>query len=151
MEIDWMERGRRPSESGILSTVLRGNPDDEIVALEARLRDAQLSADVEVLDKLIHEDLLFTGPDGQLATKAQDLEAHSSGLVRFRSHEPKELRIRRVGGNVAVVALLAELVVEVAGSPSEGVYRYTRVWSRDNGRDWRVVAGHVSPVVLDPE
>src|SRR3982750_4193895 len=77
MEIDWMERGRRPSESGILSTVLRGNPDDEIVALEARLRDAQLSADVEVLDKLIHEDLLFTGPDGQLATKAQDLEAHS--------------------------------------------------------------------------
>ncbi|MFL5478822.1 MAG: nuclear transport factor 2 family protein, partial [Gemmatimonadaceae bacterium] len=61
------------------------------------------------------------------------------------------LRIRRVGGNVAVVALLAELVVEVAGSPSEGVYRYTRVWSRDNGRDWQVVAGHVSPVVLDPE
>ena len=62
--------------------------DDEIVALEAAIRDAQLSADVAQLDALISPDLLFTGPDGQLGTKAQDLEAHGSGVVRFVEHGP---------------------------------------------------------------
>jgi ketosteroid isomerase-like protein len=133
-------------DPSITARVLKGDPDDEIVALEARLRAAQLSADVDALDRLIDDDLLFAGPDGQLGTKAQDLAAHSSGVVRFRSHEPRELRIRRIADNVAVVALLAHLVVDVAGTPSEGVYRYTRVWAREDGGDWRVVGGHVSAV-----
>jgi glutamate transport system ATP-binding protein len=38
---------------------------------------AQLRADVETLDALIADTILFTGPDGQLGTKAQDLAAHS--------------------------------------------------------------------------
>ena len=127
-------------------------PDSEIVALEARLRAAQLAADVGALDALIADELLFTGPDGTLGTKAQDLEAHASGAVRFRVHEPEELRVRRVGPDVAVTALRARLAVEVAGTLMQGVYRYTRVWAREHGGPWRVVAGHVSavPAVGDP-
>ena len=127
-------------------------PDSEIVALEARLRAAQLAADVGALDALIADELLFTGPDGTLGTKAQDLAAHASGAVRFRVHEPEELRVRRVGPDVAVTALRARLAVEVAGTLMQGVYRYTRVWAREHGGPWRVVAGHVSavPAVGDP-
>ena len=54
-----------------LHAVLVGASDPVIVALEAELRAAQLTADVAALDRLISEDLLFTGPDGQLGTKAQ--------------------------------------------------------------------------------
>ena len=79
--------------------------DPEIVALEAYLRSAQLAADVDALDRLIAKDLLFTGPDGQLGTKAQDLAAHRSGVVRIREHVPTELRVRRIGADVAIVAL----------------------------------------------
>ena len=129
-----------------MEAVLVGPPDPEIVALEARIRAAQLAADVGLLESLIADELLFTGPDGQLATKAQDLEAHRSGVVRFRAHEPEELRIRRVGENVAVSALRARLAVEVAGTLVEGTSRYTRVWAREDGRSWRVVAGHVSKI-----
>ena len=57
-----------------------------------------------------------------------------------------ELRIRRVGKNVAVVALLAWLVVEVNGTSTEGNYRYTRVWARDKDKQWKVVGGHVSEI-----
>ena len=89
----------------IMNALLIGPPDPEIAALEAQLRDAQLTADVAVLDVLIADELLFTGPDGRLGTKAQDLDAHASGLVRFRAHEPEELRVRRVGPDVAVFAL----------------------------------------------
>jgi ketosteroid isomerase-like protein len=129
-----------------MHAALVGPDDDEIVALEAALRRAQLGADVAALDALIAEELLFTGPDGQLGTKAQDLHAHGSGVVRFRAHEPEELHVRRVGANVAVTALRARLAVEVAGTLVQGTYRYTRIWAREDGERWRVVGGHVSEV-----
>lgn len=129
-----------------LQAVLAGSPDPQMVALEAELRAAQLAADVPALDRLIATELLFTGPDGQLGTKTQDLEAHASGVVRFRSHVPEELRVRRVGTDVAVTALRARLEVEVAGTLVRGTYRYTRVWAREADGAWRVVGGHVSEV-----
>ena len=130
-----------------LQAVLVGPADPHIVTLEARLRAAQLTADVSVLDTLIAENLLFTGPDGQLASKDDDLAMHRSGAVRIRAHEPQELRIRRVGADVAVVALRAQLSVEANGAlVMQGPVRYTRVWARESDGAWRVVAGHVNAV-----
>ncbi|MEP6493517.1 MAG: nuclear transport factor 2 family protein [bacterium] len=129
-----------------MERALRGAPDPEIVALEARLRSAQLSADIRALDLLIADRLLFTGPDGQLGTKAQDLHAHESGVVRFHDHEPEELQVRRVGADVAVTALRTRLAVEVNGTVVRGTFRYTRVWAREGEAPWRVVGGHVSEV-----
>ena len=129
-----------------MKKVLIGEADDEIVAAEAEIRAAQLNADVTALERLIGDELLFTGPDGQLGTKAEDLHLHGSGAVRFRRHEPEELRVRRIGRDAAVSALRARLAVEIRGQLVSGTYRYTRVWARENGRTWRVVGGHVSPV-----
>jgi ketosteroid isomerase-like protein len=133
-------------DGSAMRAALVGPPDEEIVALESAIRAAQLDADVAALDRLIAEELLFTGPDGRLGTKQQDLEAHGSGAIRFRRHEPRELRIRRVGADVAVVALRARLAVEVGGAVVEGIYRYTRVWAREGDGRWRVAGGHVSEV-----
>ena len=129
-----------------MNAVLVGEPDAEVVSLEARLRAAQLAADVSALHALIADELLFTGPDGSVGTKEQDLAAHRSGAVRFRAHEPEELRVRRVGADVAVTALRARLTVEVGGTLAHGTYRYTRVWAREADGRWRVVGGHVSAV-----
>jgi ketosteroid isomerase-like protein len=135
-----------------LEQVLVGIADQEIVRLEARIRAAQLSADVAALHELISDDLLFTGPDGQLGTKAQDIEAYRSGTVKFVAYVPEELRLRRVGANVAIASLRAQLTVDVAGNISRGTYRYTRVWAREDDSTWRVVGGHVSLVsFLDGE
>ena len=128
----------------VLAAVLSGPPDPEIVEYETRIRAAQLSGDGEALNALIADDLLFTGPDGRLATKSEDLEAHRSGTVRFLSHEPEELSIRRVNNNVAITALRARLVVAIGESVVRGAFRYTRIWERDPSGSWRVVGGHVS-------
>ena len=129
-----------------LEQVLVGTPDQEIVTLEARIRAAQLRADLTALDDLISDELLFTGPDGRPGTKEQDMEAYRSGTVKFMAHVPEELRIRRVGSDVAISSLRTQLTVDVAGNLSRGTYRYTRVWAREDGRVWRVVGGHVSLV-----
>jgi ketosteroid isomerase-like protein len=133
-----------------MQAIVVGTADREIVALEAALRAAQLQADVAALDHLIADDLLFTGPDGQLGTKAEDLAAHGSGTVRIRVHEPEELRVRAVGETVRVVALRTHLVVDVGGTPVAGTFRYTRVWAREHGGSWRIVAGHVGAVAPQP-
>lgn len=139
-----------PDDLAVMMAVLVGDPDPEMVACEAKLRAAQLRADVAALDQLIADPLLFTGPDGQLGTKEQDLAAHASGVVRFRTHEPEELRVRRVGTDVAVTALRVRLAVEVAGTLLGGTYRYTRVWAREDGGPWRVIGGHVSEIPALP-
>lgn len=128
-----------------MRAVVVGPVDEEIVAAEAAIRAAQLSADVGALDALIADELLFTGPDGEIGTKAQDLQAHGSGMVRFREHVPEELRVRRLGPDVALSALRARIVVEVDGETVRGVVRYTRAWTLEGGR-WRVAGGHVSAV-----
>ncbi|HEX5944311.1 MAG TPA: nuclear transport factor 2 family protein [Anaerolineales bacterium] len=133
-------------DTSALDQALIGIPDQEIMTLEARIRAAQLRADLMALDDLISDDLLFTGPDGQLGTKEQDIEAYRSGTVKFLAHVPEELRIRRVSADVAISSLRAQLTVEVAGTLSHGTYRYTRIWAREDGRAWRVVGGHVSLV-----
>jgi ketosteroid isomerase-like protein len=132
------------TETHSIQSVLVGTLDPQIVDLESRLRSAQLSADVAALEELISDDLLFAGPSGDLATKAQDLGANQSGAIRFRAHVPRELRIRRVGEDVAIASLRTDLAVEVAGALAKGTYRYTRVWAREADGIWRVVGGHVS-------
>jgi len=119
--------------------------DPDTATLEAELRAAQLGADVAALDRLISDDLLFTGPDGALATKADDLAAYREGIIRFTAHEPEELRLRRVGAEVVLVALRTRLAGSYAGTPFSGIARYTRVWALERGH-WRIVGGHVSVV-----
>lgn len=104
-----------------------GEADPAIVALEEQLRAAPLGADVAAVDRLIADELLFTGPDGHLGTKSQDLDSHRSGAVRLLAHEPEELRVRRVSDDVYVAALRARLDVRVGGSIVTGTYCYTRV------------------------
>ena len=136
-----------------MADVLVGQTDEhamDVVMHEDLLRAAQLAADTNALDRLIAADLLFTGPDGELATKEQDLRAHASGVVRFRDHEPIELRIRMVTPTLALAALKARLGVEVAGVLHTGTFRYTRLWQHGDNGSWQVVGGHVSAVTATP-
>lgn len=121
--------------------------NSEILALEERLRSAQLNADIATLNELISENLLFSGPNGELATKSQDIEAYREKIVRFLRHEPEEIRVRRIGNDVAIVSLCTKLTVEVSDEITKGLFRYTRVWARENGAPWQVVGGHVSEVI----
>lgn len=120
---------------------------DTIQQLEAELRAAQLSGDVNALDRLIDDALLFTGPDGSLATKADDLALHRSGAVRFSTHEPSDFQWHAVTSDVVVVALRTRLAGFFHGHSFADDYRYTRVWARRDDA-WRVVAGHVSAVAM---
>ena len=128
-----------------------GGDAPDIIAAEACLRRAQLAADVEALDALIGEPLLFCGPDGNLASKDQDLDLFRRGVVRFLAHEPQELHLQWLHLDVVAASLKTSLQVSVNGRISSGIYRYLRVWRRSGRKNWQVVAGQVGAVPATTE
>ena len=112
-------------------------------AAEIALRQAQLAGDVAALDLLLDDALVFTGPDGRIYGKADDLEAHRSGAIRITMLTPSDERVQDFG-SIVVVSVRMEMQGSFQGMPFAGPFRYTRVWRLSSG--WRIVAGHVSAV-----
>jgi hypothetical protein len=118
--------------------------DDSLLASEAALRRAQLAGDVAELDRLLDDELVFTGPDGALYSKADDLDAYRAGMVSIKRLEASEERVQRFG-SIAVVTVRMDMSGSFKGEPFSGPFRYTRIWcARPEG--WRIVGGHVSAV-----
>jgi ketosteroid isomerase-like protein len=116
----------------------------DVLAAERELQAAQRSSDVAELDRLLHPDLLAVGPDGSLVGKAQDLEAHRSGVFQIDSLEEDEVHVKVIGDTAVTFVVLA-IRGTIAGQDTSGRMRYTRTWSRGADGAWRVVAAHISP------
>ena len=117
------------------------NLEAEIVAREAALLRAIITNDVALLDDVLHDDLLFNGPDGRTGTKAQDLANYRSGGIQLRRAEPSDRLVSAIGDAV-VVAVTVALEGSYLGVRVDGRFRYLRVWKRIGGA-WRVIAGSV--------
>jgi ketosteroid isomerase-like protein len=120
------------------------NLEADIVARENALLKAMTTNDVALLDDLLHDDLLFNGPNGQTGTKALDLANYRSGGVQLRRAEASDRQLSAIGGDV-VVAVTVHLEGSYLGVPADGRYRYLRVWKHIDGA-WRVIGGSVVPI-----
>lgn len=116
----------------------------QIQQAEQQLIEAQLASDADTLARLLADDLIFVGPDGQLYDKAGDLNTHRSGMMRLTHSFPHEPIVKLLSG-VAIVSVVVDLRGFVAEQPIDGSYRYTRVWTNENG-PWQVIAGHCTPM-----
>ena len=113
----------------------------EIIGRENALLTAVTTNDVALLEDLLHDDLLFNGPDGQTGTKALDLANYRSGGIQLGRAEARDRLISAIGDDV-VVAVTVTLEGSYLGVRVDGSYRYLRVWKRLDGA-WRVIAGSV--------
>ena len=119
--------------------------DAQIAALENRLIEAMKTSNVQELDVLLADELVFTGHTGQRFTKEDDLEAHRSGNVTIYEIETSEQLIRVVG-DVAIVSVLMEISGSFFGNTHVGFFRFTRIWKLD-GTNGKVIAAHSTQVV----
>ncbi|MET0856988.1 MAG: nuclear transport factor 2 family protein [Telluria sp.] len=119
---------------------------DQIVALEDRLRIAMLAADCDALDQLIAADLIFTDHMGRVLSKADDLEAHRSGLLKLDHLQPSEMKISATL-QLAVVSVRMKMTGTYDEGPFAADLRYTRIWRLSPSAGWEVLAGHSSHVV----
>ncbi|WP_405485787.1 nuclear transport factor 2 family protein [Nocardia sp. NBC_00511] len=111
---------------------------------ELRLQAAQLAGDVQALDELLDDRLIFTFGPGTF-TKADDLELHRTKAQVMSKLVEEELAIL-VEGTTGVTWFLGVVEGTVHGSPFAARMRYTRTWTHDAARGWRVIAAHASTV-----
>ena len=118
---------------------------ESLRAAERRLQAAQLASDVEALADLLDDALIFTGPDGAIYTKDDDLGAHRSGQQVLSRVEESELQALVVG-STGVTWFLGTLEGTVGGQPFMARMRYTRTWVLNDQGGWHIVAAHASAV-----
>jgi hypothetical protein len=117
----------------------------ELRVAERRLQAAQLAADADALDGLLDDRLVFTGPDGRLYGKSDDLEMQRSGRQRLTRLDEEDLQVL-VAGATGVSWFLGTVAGTVDGQEFTARLRYTRTWVRaGDEHGWRVVAVHASP------
>ena len=116
----------------------------EVERCEARLRSAMVARDVATLSMLIDPALVFTGPDGSVLTRQQDLAAHAEGLLKLSRLDLSDTRYTVIG-DMVLVTTKATLVGRFADAVIDGLYAYTRLW-RATGSGWAVVAGQAARI-----
>lgn len=119
-------------------------PEEQIIDCEKRLLEAIKTSDLNALDQLLHERLLFNIPTGQTITKPMDMEMYRSGSMNVYDISATDQTVRIIE-NISTVAVTLTLKATYAGQIIDGKFRYLRVWKRFNGT-WQVIAGSGCPI-----
>lgn len=111
----------------------------KIMEAENQLLEAMKKSNIEILDQLLHDDLLFVLPSGEVITKQMDLETHQSGNLVLEEITSSIDAITPIDENV-VVTLSSMIKGKMSEQHFEGNFRYLRVWKLF-GDQLKVIAG----------
>ena len=102
---------------------------EDIVEVENKLFSAQLISNVDILDQLLHDELIAVAPTGQVITKEMDLNSHRAKtmIIEEASTEIDDIKIT---GDTALSIVTMTAKGKMMGTPLEGKFRYFRVWKR---------------------
>lgn len=112
---------------------------ETVVNAEIELLTAIKNADVSLLEKMLHDDLLFNLPTGNTITKEFDLNSYRSGKMKIDSIEASD-QIINIIGDTAVVAVTISLKGAFDNNLINGAFRYIRVWKQFD-ENLKVIAG----------
>lgn len=101
----------------------------DILELENKLYKAIKESDVNALDELLHNDLLFIIPSGEVITKEIDLKTYRDGGLKINELNPQTEDLNIID-DVAVITLTMEIKGNYNNEPFEAKYRYIRFWKK---------------------
>lgn len=113
--------------------------DEQIMECEKRLLEAMKTGDIQVLDELLHDNLIFNIPTGQTISKEMDIESYRSGIMTVYDISTSDRTIQTIE-NVSTVAVTVGLKAKYADQIIDGKFRYLRVWKLFNN-SLKVIAG----------
>ncbi len=122
----------------------QANIEQQVITMADQIRAAELKVDTATLEKFLSDDCTIIHGDGNLLTKAEEIENIRSGARKYDTIERHESKVRVYGSTVVVTSLLS-IKVTVRGRPYSGDIRTTRVWVKEKG-NWKTVALQVTRV-----
>lgn len=105
------------------------NIKEQIQVCENNLLNAMKEQDVDALDRLIHDDLMFIGPTGELITKEMDLETYRLKQMNIEAYDILHQAIHLYQDSAVVVVTL-DLKAIFMNQPIQNRFNYVRTWKK---------------------
>ncbi|MDV3950637.1 DUF4440 domain-containing protein [Elizabethkingia anophelis] len=118
---------------------------ENVLAYENRLYKAMKESDISMLDLLLHDDLLFIIPTGEVITKEQDLKNYKEGIIEIEELIP-ETESLNIIEDTAVITLTIVLKGKFRGDSFETRCRYIRFW-KSVENELKVIGGSCIPSI----
>jgi ketosteroid isomerase-like protein len=117
--------------------------EKEILGLEDKRFGAMIARDFAALEKLVHDELLYTHSSGVTDTKASWVASMKSGKVKYKSVSCSERQVRFFG-DVALARGRAAIEVDIDGQPKSLRLLFLNAWAR-TPQGWKFVAWQSCP------
>ena len=110
---------------------------DMIIDLDRKRMQAMAAKDIETLDTLLAEDLVYTHSSTRLDTKQTLIANMKSGATVYSSVQPSDVKAQDLG-DVVILTGSARIKVASQGKQMDFRVRFTDAYAKRNGR-WQMV------------
>src|SRR5262249_37522032 len=117
----------------------------EVLQFERDACKAFLDADAAALERVLTPDFTLTLSNGEVSTRANEINDLRRGKVRYDVFENYDMLARLYGDEVAVVLGKTRVKGTADGKPFDRVVQFTDTLIKRDGR-WQLAAGHVSRI-----
>ena len=107
--------------------------EQELIQLENEWTNAAIKRDVSVLDRILADEAIFTGFDGNLGIKAELVADVKSGASALSSAVVDNIKAR-TWGDTGMVWMRWTEKSQYKGKHSSGQYQSTDTWIKISGR-----------------
>lgn len=121
--------------------------EKEVLQFERDACKAFLKADRAALERVLTNDFTLTLSNGEVSTRANEIDEMRTGKVRYDVFENYDMKARLYGDNTAVVLGKTHVKGISDGKPFDRVVEFTDTLVKRDGR-WQVAASHVSKVEI---
>ena len=111
---------------------------DELMIADAARRSAMISADLDALTSLLHDDLVWTHSSGRTDGRSALLESIASGSVAYESLDVSEPRISQQD-DIFIYSGIVKGNVQKDGVPKSLENKFLSVWKK-SGTDYQMLA-----------
>jgi len=134
-----------PAPAHLISQIAaQGVAEDSVRAAEYARKQALLTADTVLLSRLTASDFYEVNRFGQLRTRASNMLEIATQTLKLTSVSYDSLSVH-IYGDVAILTGIANNTGEYRGIPFAGRIRYTRIFTRRDGR-WQAVVMQHTPM-----
>lgn len=117
--------------------------EKEVLQFERDACKAFLDADPVALERVLTADFTLTLSNGDVSTRADEINDLRSGKVHYDVFENYDMIARLYGDNVGIVLGKTRVKGTAEGKPFDRNVQFTDTLIKRDGR-WQLAAGHVS-------
>jgi len=125
------------------SLLAQSSAEKEVLQFERDACKAFVDADAAALERVLTDDFTLTLSNGDISTRANEIDELRSGKVRYDVFENYDMNARLYADSTAVVLGKTRVKGTSEGKPFDRVVQFTDTLAKRDGR-WQVAAGHVS-------